>query len=176
LFYDIRKLLRFEVNNISYRSLHCTYHIDNYTVHIISITTLYISYRSLHCAYHIDHYSVHILSITTLYISYRSVHCTYHVDHYTVHVISITTLYMSYRSLHCTYHIDHYTVHIPRGGKFIIGGATTNRHKLISLESKQSNIYHCTVCITIISKFTNYYWPDDGRKDDRNMSPLTYNT
>ena len=49
-----------------------------------------------------------------------------------------------------TFRIDHYTVHIPRGGKFTIGGVTTNKHKLLSLESKQSNTYHCTVCITIM--------------------------
>ena len=49
-----------------------------------------------------------------------------------------------------TFHIHHYTVHIPRRGKFAIGGVTTNKHKLLSLESKQSNTYHCTVCITIM--------------------------
>ena len=49
-----------------------------------------------------------------------------------------------------TFHIDHYTIHILRGSKFSIGGVTTNRHTLLSLESKQSNIYHCTVCITIM--------------------------
>jgi len=56
-----------------------------------------------------------------------------------------------------TFHIEHCTVHIPRGGKFTIGGVTTNRHKLLSLKSKQPNIYHCTVCITIMAKFTNYW-------------------
>jgi hypothetical protein len=67
-------------------------------------------------------------------------------------------IYISYCVLKSTtFHIDHYTVHIPRGGKFTIHGVTTNRHKLISLESKQSNIYHSTVCITIISRFTNYW-------------------
>ena len=49
-----------------------------------------------------------------------------------------------------TFHMDHYTVHIPRGGKFTIGGVTMNSHKLLSLVSKQSNIYHCTVCTTIM--------------------------
>ena len=32
-----------------------------------------------------------------------------------------------------------------------------NRRKLLSLESKQPNIYHCIVCITIMAKFTNYW-------------------
>ena len=56
-----------------------------------------------------------------------------------------------------TFHINHYTVHILRGGKFTVGGMSMNRHNLLSLESKQSNIYHCTVCITIMAKFTNYW-------------------
>ena len=53
-----------------------------------------------------------------------------------------------------SFHIDHYTIHIPRGGKFTIGGVTTNKHKLLRLGSKQSNIYHCTVWITTMAKFT----------------------
>jgi hypothetical protein len=66
-------------------------------------------------------------------------------------------IYVSYCILKSTtFHIDHYTVHIPRGCEFTIGCVTTNRHKLISLESKQSIICHCTVCITVMSKITNY--------------------
>jgi len=53
-----------------------------------------------------------------------------------------------------TFHIDHYTVHIPIGGKCTIGGVTTDVLKLLSLVSQQSTIYHCTVCITIMAKFT----------------------
>ena len=55
-----------------------------------------------------------------------------------------------------TFHVDHYTVHIRRGGKFTIGCVTTNRRTLLSLESKQSNTYHCTVFVIILAKFTNY--------------------
>jgi len=51
---------------------------------------------------------------------------------------------------------DHYTVHIPSGGKFTFGGVTTYRRKLLNLVSQQSTIYNCTVCITIMAKFTNY--------------------
>jgi hypothetical protein len=69
---------------------------------------------------------------------------------FTVDKNSCFIIYVSYCVLKSTtLHIDHYTVHIPRGGEFTIGGVTTNRHKLISLESKQSIICHCGVCITI---------------------------
>ena len=76
-----------------------------------------------------------------------------------------------------TFLIVHYTVHIPRWGKFTTGGVITDRRKLLSLVSQQSAIFffHCTVCITIMAKFTNY-WLDDGRKSDRNMLPLNWNT
>ena len=57
-----------------------------------------------------------------------------------------------------TIHIDHYTVHIPRGGKFTIGGVTTNKHKLLSLESKQSNTYHSDKYLE--SKQSNTYHCD----------------
>ena len=56
-----------------------------------------------------------------------------------------------------SFHIDHYTIHIPRGGKFTIGGVTTNKRQLLSLESKQSNIYHWTVWITIMARFTHSF-------------------
>ena len=56
-----------------------------------------------------------------------------------------------------TFLIVHYTVHIPRWGKFTTGGVITDRRKLLSLVSQQSTIFHCTVCITIMAKFTNFW-------------------
>ena len=56
-----------------------------------------------------------------------------------------------------TFLIVHYTVHIPRWGTFTTGGVITDRLKLLSLVSQQSTIFHCTVCITIMVKFTNYW-------------------